>query len=78
LEKADERKLAALERFMLAVNRWLDGLIFLEEQGFDESFLEEYSRRVRERDDAYRQLIMLASDSLFTWLTDVYTRWNTN
>jgi hypothetical protein len=71
LEKADERRLAALEQFMLAVNGWLDWLIYMEEQGWRDR-LDELNRRVKERDDAYRRLIMLASDSLFTWLMDVY------
>jgi hypothetical protein len=71
LEKADERKLASLEEFLLAINAWLDWLIYMEDQGW-QGRLEELNRRVKERDDAYRRLIMLASDTLFRWLTNVY------
>lgn len=71
LEKADERRLAALEQFMLAVNGWLDWLIYMEEAGW-QGLLEELNRRVRERDESYRRLLMLASAPLFKWLTDVY------
>lgn len=71
LEKADERRLAALEQFMLAVNGWLDWLIYMEEAGW-QGLLEELNRRVKERDEAYRRLLMLASEPLFKWLTDVY------
>jgi hypothetical protein len=70
-EKANERKLAALERFMLAVNAWIDILMLIEEQGWKGRH-EEQMARVRERDIAYRQLLLLASDELFEWLTTAY------
>lgn len=70
-EKANERKLAALERFMLAVNAWIDMLMLIEEQGW-KGRGDEQVARVRERDIAYRQLMLLASDELFEWLTTTY------
>jgi hypothetical protein len=70
-EEADERKLATLESFLLAVNAWTDWLIYMEDQGW-QGQLEELNRRVKNRDDAYRRLILLASDSLHGWLTNVY------
>jgi hypothetical protein len=78
LEKADERRLAALEQFMLAVNGWLDWLIYMEDQRRHQSreglskLFEELNPRVKARDDAYRRLMMLASDSLFAWLMNTY------
>ena len=32
VEKAEERRLASIERFLLAVNAWLDWLMDIEEQ----------------------------------------------
>jgi hypothetical protein len=33
----------------------------------------ELNRRVKERDDAYRELILLSSDRLHHWLVNVYS-----
>jgi hypothetical protein len=74
VEKAQERRLATLERFLLAVNAWIDWLIFLEDQGWDEDSAAELNTRIKARDDAYRQLLLLADDSFFTWLTTVYSK----
>jgi hypothetical protein len=79
LEKADERKLETLDRFMLAVNAWLDQLVFMDDQRIDRRYPEEYSSALEQlndlvsaRDEAYRRLVLLASDSLYEWLADVY------
>jgi hypothetical protein len=45
--------------------------MFIEEQGW-EGQLDELNARVRQRDDAYRQLILLCSEDLYTWLTETY------
>ncbi|MFJ8637223.1 hypothetical protein [Streptomyces sp. NPDC093568] len=71
VEKAEDRKLATLEGFLLAVNAWLDWLSFMEQEGW-EGNLDELNARVRARDDAYRRLVLLASDDLHDWLTNVY------
>lgn len=71
VEKAEDRKLAALEGFLLAVNSWLDWLAFIEESGW-EGNLDELNTRVRSRDEAYRRLLLLASDDLHQWLTNLY------
>ena len=71
VEKAEERRLACIERFVLAVNAWLDWLTYLAEQPSQDHY-PELNRRVKERDDAYRQLILLSSDRLHHWLGNVY------
>ncbi|MBK6011427.1 hypothetical protein [Streptomyces sp. MBT53] len=71
IEKAEDRKLATLEGFLLAVNAWLDWLSYIEQDGW-EGNLDELNVRVRARDDAYRRLVLLASDDLHRWLIDVY------
>lgn len=35
VEKAEDRKLATLEGFLLAVNAWLDWLSFMEQEGWE-------------------------------------------
>ncbi len=72
VEKAEERRLACIERFLLAVNAWLDWLTYLAEQPSEDHF-PELNQRVKERDDAYRKLILLSSERLHRWLTDVYS-----
>jgi hypothetical protein len=71
VEKAEERKLAAIEAFLLAVNAWVDWLTFIEEQPSEDQF-EELNRRVKVRDESYRHLVLLASDPLYGWLATVY------
>ena len=71
IEKAEERRLACIERFLLAVNAWLDWLTYLAERPSQDNY-PELNRRVKERDDAYRQLILLSSDRLHQWLVNVY------
>jgi hypothetical protein len=71
VEKAEERRLASIERFLLAVNAWLDWLMYIEEQPSQDHY-PELNRRVKERDDAYRELILLSSDRLHHWLVTVY------
>jgi hypothetical protein len=73
VEKAQERRLATLERFLLAANAWVDWLIFLEDQGWTDESAAELNARVKARDDAYRQLLLLASDNFFEWLTTRYS-----
>src|SRR5690349_18445037 len=67
-EKANERKLATLEQFLLAVNAWLDWLLYIEDQGWTNEVGHELNVRVRSRDDAYRRLMLLASEPLYEWL----------
>jgi hypothetical protein len=71
VEKAQERRLASIERFLLAANAWLDWLTYMAEQPSHDHY-PELNRRVKERDDAYRQLILLASDRLHQWLINTY------
>ena len=71
VEKAEQRRLETIEAFLLAVNAWLDWLLFIEEQGW-EGQLEELNKRVRQRDDTYRRLLLLGSDELHQWLTTRY------
>jgi hypothetical protein len=71
VEKAEERRLASIERFLLAVNAWLDWLTYIEEQPSQDHY-PELNRRVKERDDAYRELILLSSDRLHHWLVNTY------
>jgi hypothetical protein len=72
VEKAQERRLATFERFLLAANAWIDWLIFLEDQGWTNESAPELNKRVKARDDAYRQLLLLADDSFYLWLTTTY------
>jgi len=72
IEKAEERKLAAIERFLLAVNAWIDWLIYMEERGWQDGDQLELNARVKARDDAWRQLLLLSSDTLHAWLTSEY------
>jgi hypothetical protein len=74
IEKAEERRLASLELFLLTANAWLDWLIYLEDQGWSSDSAEQLNARVKARDDAYRQLLLLASDDFFAWLTTVYNQ----
>ncbi|MCX4560103.1 hypothetical protein OHA02_28480 [Streptomyces phaeochromogenes] len=71
LEKAQERRLAGIEDFMLATSLWVDWLTYIQERGL-EGKQEELNRRVRARDEAYRRLLLLASDELYRWLKDTY------
>lgn len=71
VEKAQERRLASIERFLLAANAWLDWLTYMAEQPSKDHYTE-LNRRVKERDDAYRQLILLSSDRLHHWLINAY------
>jgi len=71
LEKAEVRKLEAIEAFLLAVNAWLDWLIYMAEQPSAEHF-DELNRRVKNRDDTYRRLLLLSSDRLYGWLEGTY------
>ncbi|MGW2205547.1 hypothetical protein [Streptomyces sp. NPDC001774] len=71
LEKAQERRLAGIEGFMLATSLWMDWLTYVQETGWEGKH-EELNRRVRARDEAYRRLLLLASDELYRWLKDIY------
>ncbi|MGI3226044.1 hypothetical protein ACRJ4B_21390 [Streptomyces sp. GTA36] len=71
LEKAQERRLAGIEDFMLATSLWVDWLTYIQERGW-EGKQEELNRRIRARDEAYRRLLLLASDELYRWLKDTY------
>jgi hypothetical protein len=75
LEKAEERRLSSIEAFMLAATAWLDWLEYIEELGWkdipDKDL--ELNRRVKARDEAYRRLLLLASEQLRHWLVEVYT-----
>ncbi len=71
IEKAEERKLAAIEAFLLAVNAWRDWLVYMEEQG-DQQMFPVLNERVKARDDSYRRLLLLASEALHAWLTGPY------
>jgi hypothetical protein len=71
IEKAEERKLEVLEGFMLAVNSWLDWLMYMEALGW-QGRLDEMNIRVRKRDETFRQVALLSSEDLFMWLTQTY------
>ncbi|MEV0183759.1 hypothetical protein AB0I54_31375 [Streptomyces sp. NPDC050625] len=71
LEKAQERRLAGIEGFMLATSLWMDWLTYIQETGWEDK-QEELNRRVRARDEAYRRLLLLASDELYGWLKGTY------
>jgi hypothetical protein len=71
VEKAEERRLETIERFVLAVNAWVDWLIFMEDQGSKSQYAE-LNARVKARDEAFRRLQLLASDGLYSWLKEVY------
>ncbi|MFJ9870916.1 hypothetical protein [Streptomyces sp. NPDC101165] len=71
LEKAQERRLAGIEGFMLATSLWMDWLTYIQQTGWEDK-QEELNRRVRARDEAYRRLLLLASDELYRWLKDTY------
>ncbi|MFJ7159097.1 hypothetical protein ACIQUQ_29695 [Streptomyces sp. NPDC101118] len=71
VEKAQERRLAGVEDFMLATSLWMDWLTYIQESGWEDK-QEELNRRVRARDEAYRRLLLLASDDLYRWLKDTY------
>jgi hypothetical protein len=71
VEKAEERRLASIEEFMLATTLWLDWIIYIHHTGWQDK-QEELNRRVRARDEAYRRLLLLASDDLYRWLKEIY------
>src|SRR5690348_4381533 len=70
-EKADERKLAAIECFLIAVHQWMDGLLHAEERGWGNR-PEDFHIRVLARDEACRRLMLLASDKMYQWIVDEY------
>jgi hypothetical protein len=53
------------------VTAWLDWLRYIEEQPSQDHY-PELNRRVKERDDAYRKLILLSSDRLHHGLVSAY------
>lgn len=71
LEKADERRLATIEEFMLAANAWLDWLDYIRDDGWQDKH-DELNRRVKQRDDSHRRLLLLASEDLHLWLSTTY------
>ncbi|MEV4319927.1 hypothetical protein [Actinocrispum sp. NPDC049592] len=71
VEKAEERRLAAIETFILATTTWLDWLDYIRQDGWRDKH-DELSARVRVRDEAYRRLLLLAPDDLHQWLKTVY------
>jgi hypothetical protein len=71
-EKADERKLQAIMRFTKAAFAWFDWILLMAEQGLDEEVLREHNIRSRERQEAYRELQLIASADLFRWLASEY------
>jgi hypothetical protein len=74
-EKAAERHLASVEAFLLAAHGWYDWLVLVGELGWtqnDENRITEMDRRVRQRDEAYRRLLLLSSPHLYRWLTQAY------
>ncbi|GIG59669.1 hypothetical protein Lfu02_40410 [Longispora fulva] len=73
-EKAEERSLGSIESFMLATHAWLDWLIYIEELGWSDvdGKMDELSRRVRQRNEAHRRLLLLASPPLYRWLVEIY------
>ena len=71
VEKAAERRLAGIENFMLATTLWLDWIIYIHQTGWEDK-QEELNRRVRARAEAYRRMLLLASDELHQWLKDTY------
>jgi hypothetical protein len=72
VEKAEDRKLAALEGFLLAVTSWLNWMEFTEEVGWPGRDIGELKELIKARDDAYRRLMLLASEDLYRWLTTIY------
>jgi hypothetical protein len=70
-EKAEERKLEAVQRFLVTASSWLDWLIYMEEQGW-QGKLDVQDIRSKERAEAYRQLLLVSSDRLYNWLVSVY------
>lgn len=70
-EKAQERKLAAIEHFLISVHKWMDGLLHAEERGWDNR-PEDFHIRVLARDEACRRLMLLASDEIYQWLVREY------
>jgi hypothetical protein len=75
LEKAEERRLSSIEAFLLATTAWLDWLEYIEDLGWKDIPGKdiELNRRVKARDEAYRRLLLLASEQLRHWLVEVYT-----
>jgi hypothetical protein len=74
LDKAEERRLSSIEAFMLATTAWLDWLKYIEDLGWDDIPGKdlELNRRDKARDEAYRRLLLLASEELHHWLVEVY------
>ncbi|WP_426513006.1 hypothetical protein ACPPVO_21565 [Dactylosporangium sp. McL0621] len=74
-EKAQERQLASIEAFLLATHAWHDFLVLVGELGWtqnDSDRINEMDRRVLQRDQAYRRLLLLSSPRLYRWLTETY------
>jgi hypothetical protein len=73
-EKAEERRLAAIEAFLLGAHNWHDWLVLIGELGWSEGDdrIKEMDRRIRQRDEAYRRLLLLSSPALYRWLTETY------
>jgi hypothetical protein len=76
-EKAAERRLASIEAFLLAVHTWHDWLVHVGQLGWAEgderiTRINEMDRRIRQRDEAYRRLLLLSSPPLYQWLIKTY------
>ena len=72
-EKIEERKLEAAQAYSTAAFAWHEWLTFTAREGSDvrdqQAIVEENNRRSKERQAAYRVLLLVSSERLHRWLT---------
>ena len=73
-EKAELRKVDAVQRFAGAATAWFEWLAAIKtnKRLSREQLLDENNARSRERQQAYRQLRLFCSDGMNSWLETVY------
>lgn len=72
-QAAEARTLQVLQRFSRAAFSWFEWLTHCADtRDWSDANMQENNRRSAERQEAYRDLLLLSSDELFEWLTSVY------
>jgi hypothetical protein len=77
-ESVEERKLEAAQSYLTTASAWFEWVTFMAREGpvarEQADIVEENNRRSRERQAAYRALLLVSSDRLYQWLSGPFAR----